>query len=832
MKAWARRHLAPDLIVAAVLLAIFFAAVFGAERIIATSSEAEAVAGAMKLAERDARVLVEYWTGVQERITGLHLMAQAVTEADRAGDSAEMNQALDGLRLALSASMPGLAHVSGIDPQGFVSWSTWSNQDIPLPIYDLNDRDYVQAILLHGREHFTGRPVVGKLSGKRTIQFAVAQRSRQGALIGISLVSFDLARAENLAKEITRHNRDRVTLLRNDRMVLARSDGRATGMIVPGARNIALPDGGSMIAARRGASRIDGVSRIIVRLPVPGSDLEVAVGLDEAVALASATIFQNRLRIGAFIVCFLATLLAGALLAVWRQAHRAQENSARYGLLHEIAERSNDMIGVLDSRFHFVFLNHSCSKLLGTEPSQLIGKPAGGPLPHEYRQEIRTRLLSIMGTKQSVRFTAPNLTTDNKIIWLEYDACWIRIGSHHGAAQEGWLFIARDVTARKVAEMELQQAHEDLRTVAENSPGVLYRTAGLKDGRRNILYASKNIQQLLGYDDKIWRMTGFVHSHLHPADMERKEQFITDLIRNETAVGEYRLRHKDGHYIWFRNSATCIRKPDGTYLSSGYAQDVTQEKEQAVKLEEARRMLSLGQLASGIGHELGQPLAAIGFAADSAIMLLQRGASGIEPALKNLSRIASLIQRAGSIIHNMRFFGQSETQNITRAQITDLVAGALDVMQERLDRENISIRVQMPATLPAVLVPALLFQQVLINLIGNACDAYMDTRHPETDGRTIRIEAQTDSGQIRLQVMDQAGGVHPDMIGHIFEPFFTTKGPDKGTGLGLAVCYGIVRQAGGRLSVRNEAGGAVFEILLPACGEAEKDESAVLVVPA
>ena len=131
-----------------------------------------------------------------------------------------------------------------------------------------------------------------------------------------------------------------------------------------------------------------------------------------------------------------------------------------------------------------------------------------------------------------------------------------------------------------------------------------------------------------------------------------------------------------------------------------------------------------------------------------------------------------------------------------------------------------------------MLVPALLFQQVLINLIGNACDAYMDTRHPETDGRTIRIEAQTDSGQIRLQVMDQAGGVHPDMIGHIFEPFFTTKGPDKGTGLGLAVCYGIVRQAGGRLSVRNEAGGAVFEILLPACGEAEKDESAVLVVPA
>ena len=372
------------------------------------------------------------------------------------------------------------------------------------------------------------------------------------------------------------------------------------------------------------------------------------------------------------------------------------------------------------------------------------------------------------------------------------------------------------MTARKEADEELRRTRGYLSALAETAPGVLYSVKMTKDGLGQILYATQNLEALLGFDDTAWHKPGFIPSRLHPEDTEENDEFKRVLQRDGHAVSERRIRHKDGHYVSIRDSATCSPQPDGSFLITGFAQDVTLEKEQAAQLDQAHRMLSLGELASGLGHELGQPLMAISMAAENGRFALQQDPARIEMAQQKFDRILRMAERAGNIITSMRTVGHTESGTTAWLNLADLVDDTIGVMKDRLQREAIHVHVSVPADLPKVRVAPTLFQQVLINLLANACDAYERADAPQGVGKTVRIDGQAGNGGVSLRIEDQAGGVPPEVIDHIFDPFFTTKGPDKGTGLGLSICYGIIRQAGGTLSVHNTDGGAAFEILLPA----------------
>ena len=815
VRSWARRLLGLDLLAAAMALVVIYASVYGAYRVVATRTEDEAVAGAVNVAERDARILVEYWTRVQDRVTQLQGLARSVTLAQSRGDDAEMRRALDTLILAVSVSSRGMVVVSAVDPRGFLMWTTWDSAKQPFSSIDLNDREHVQAILHEGKETLIGMPVVGRLSGLKTIPFAAAERSADGTLIGVGVVSFDLTQAVDLEKRITHQSLDQVTVLRGDGMVVASSLSQGVGMkIATQTVPIVREDGSTLLFARR-LSRIDGVPRIFVRMPVPNSDLSVAIGLDEKNALASATKFQQRLLNGTYLFCMMAALLAGAAVIVFRLARNAQLKASREALLHQIADRSHDIIGVLDHDFRYVFVNDSVKALLGIAPSELVGQPAGGLVLPEYRESTLAKLRSLAGSSESYRMTAPFPQRGGGQVWLEYDICHIWLPGSAPASQDGWFFIGRDVTARKAAEEELDRAHGYLRALAETGQGVLYSLTMSRDGLGQILYATQNIKALLGYDIVEWHEPGFTRDHLHPDDIEENETFRRVLQRDGHAVSERRIRHKDGHYVWIRDSATCKRQADGSFLISGFAKNIGREKEQAAQLDQARRMLSLGELASGLGHELGQPLMAISMAAENGQFALQQEPARIEMAQQKFDRILRMTERAGSIISSMRSVGRMESGTTAWLSLSDLVADTIGVMKDRLHREAIHVHVSVPADLPPVRVAPTLFQQVLINLLANACDAYQNAPTPQGDGKTIRIDAQAGDDGVRLRVQDQAGGIPPEVIDHIFDPFFTTKGPDKGTGLGLSICYGIIRQAGGTLSAHNTDGGASFEILLP-----------------
>ena len=825
-----RRLLQPDFLIAAIVLALLFAGVHAAGRVVDVKIEAEAVATAIKSAERDARLLVEYWTSIEARIAQLQELAQTVTLAQVAGDQAAVNRDLDRLRLVMQASNSGFVQVAAANTHGDVIWASIEGSNTALAPVNLNDREHIQAILKDRLDKFVGQPVVGKVSGKRTIQFAAAERAVDGTLIGVGVVSFDLTRAEDLARGIIRNDHDAVTLLRRDGKdgtVLARSDGQAIGTKIAGLDMLFASGPNSAIGISHSVSPVDGIRRIVVRQDVPGGSLSVLVGLDETTALHDADAFQARLQHGAYLTCFLLTLLVAAALIVWRQARsteamrvRMGSQAARDDLLHEIADQSQDLVAVLDEDLQYIFVNSASRIVAGVEPADAIGKHAREFVVPEARADIRARLDANPQDAGPFRFMLPINHANGEVHWLEFEMSRIGLPEVQGSPRHGWFLIARDVTGRKAAEEAVQRANDDFRTLARSSPGSLYRTELRRDGHHRILYRICNDRMNLGYDEKSWLEPGFVRTIVHPDDMPIYDQFTEKLFHDTDAVAEYRLRHRDGYYIWRRDTATGTDPRGEVSIVSGYALDITANKEQATKLEQAQRMLSLGELASGLGHEIGQPLMAISLAAENAIMDLEQAQPNIAKATDRLDLIANLTSRAGAIIDNMRAFGRKETKTTAWTRPCDSVSDALDTVRGRLVQERIEAVIDVPPTLPSVLVPPLLFQQVLINLIANACDAYRersDFRPPVRDeeARKVWIVGKAENRHVLLQVKDRAGGIPPDMADRVFEPFFTTKGSERGTGLGLSVCYAIVRQSGGMLSVRNEDGGAIFDISLP-----------------
>jgi C4-dicarboxylate-specific signal transduction histidine kinase len=138
------------------------------------------------------------------------------------------------------------------------------------------------------------------------------------------------------------------------------------------------------------------------------------------------------------------------------------------------------------------------------------------------------------------------------------------------------------------------------------------------------------------------------------------------------------------------------------------------------------------------------------------------------------------------------------------------------------------MRLTLPAALPRVMAVPVLLQQVFVNLVANACDAYETIDADEAD-REIAIRAASDSGRVIVHVTDHAGGIPPDVLPRIFEPFFTTK-QRRGTGMGLAVTDGIIRQIGGTIAACNQDGGATFEIGLPTEGGENPAATDVLAI--
>jgi len=257
--------------------------------------------------------------------------------------------------------------------------------------------------------------------------------------------------------------------------------------------------------------------------------------------------------------------------------------------------------------------------------------------------------------------------------------------------------------------------------------------------------------------------------------------------------------------------------------------DNTPRRRQEAKIIHMSKLATLGEVATGMAHELNQPLNVIRLAAENA---LARSAIDAEEAgyiRSKLERIVAQVERASGVINHMRIFGRRGDQSEKEHDPWMAVEGALSILRKQLETGGITIKLRGRCGLCQINCEQALLEQVIMNLLVNARDAIVArlvANGGKRDSGWIEISLQTEAcadGTViaLLSVSDNGGGIPQNVFPRLFEPFFTTKPAGKGTGLGLSVSYGIIRDLGGQLSAANGADGATFQINLP-CVQAQR----------
>ena len=246
-------------------------------------------------------------------------------------------------------------------------------------------------------------------------------------------------------------------------------------------------------------------------------------------------------------------------------------------------------------------------------------------------------------------------------------------------------------------------------------------------------------------------------------------------------------------------------------------QELREKQEQLVQ---AGKLATLGELTTGVAHELNNPLNNIGLYVGNVIDRIRLGEVGTEPLMGDLEKAMEQVRKATQIISHLRTFGRAARVSIELVDVDDLIERSLLLVQEQLRLRGIEVELELCPDELLVLANPIQLEQVFINLLTNARDALADSRR-----KTIRITSSRDEERIRIAFSDTGPGIPRELQQRIFDPFFTTKEVGAGTGLGLSITYSILKEYGGEISVTGQPGkGATFVIELPFADEEPPEE--------
>ncbi len=358
------------------------------------------------------------------------------------------------------------------------------------------------------------------------------------------------------------------------------------------------------------------------------------------------------------------------------------------------------------------------------------------------------------------------------------------------------------------AEAARKQAEENLSASVQLGPGLLYRARVSTD--------RVSIVALYGDPAPVLKQTeSFEDGQATLAEIlgtQERSVAIRNCPQGATLGEDYLITTTTHRPYWLRNTVRIIGHEADVVEIIGYISDVTQEKMLELHRQQVTTLLTLGELATGMAHELNQPLASILLASENASNRLHGQPLVIADVEAKLQKIIAETHRAGRLIDHMRIFARNEKEQPQPIHWHQILTSALEILVGKVSRTSVVNAI--PDYLPHVMGWPIPMEQILINLIGNAVDIYQE--RGIMNGMVITVEGEVDGTDVVLRVKDQAGGIPPDVLPRVFEPFFTTRPVGKGTGLGLAITADAVKAMGGTISAANDDRGALFEIRLPA----------------
>lgn len=552
-----------------------------------------------------------------------------------------------------------------------------------------------------------------------------------------------------------------------------------------------------------------------------------------------------------------------------------QEAEARYRDLWEEAPAL--FLSILSGGIIFE-VNHTAARALGYELKELIGQPIHkiiDPADHElFNRHHKMRLDSDEAQAYEINLVKSN--GQRMIVSIQSEKLLDRDGQCIGEKS-----IMHDITRDREMKARLRHYAENLeKMVADRTAeltqtmtflnGILegsteYAILGLDD-RGRLLHFNRGAQIIFGHeaDDMVdqhtlARLIDFEQNKVGSLEallqeVERKRVFVSEMTL-KTSVGQSLIA------LMTINRLNVTTANNLTYVA--IIRDITEQKEmedllklytenlqqvieqktreidrQHMQLIQSSKLATLGEMATGIAHEMNQPLSGIRTRAQFIEMALDRGIVDAEKIKRNQLEVIQLVDRITTIIHHMRIFARQDQHEFSKFSIQRSIQGAMSLIGEQLRIHGIEVYMEVPDDLPPILGEPLQLEQVLINLISNARDA-MDSHAdllrreegPEAASdyhKRLVVEAGvTEQDEMCVRVCDNGAGMDEEIKARVFEPFYTTKPVGRGTGLGLSISYGIITNHHGRIEVDTEpGGGTAFKLYLPLAEPARQVDAA------
>jgi PAS domain S-box-containing protein len=498
-----------------------------------------------------------------------------------------------------------------------------------------------------------------------------------------------------------------------------------------------------------------------------------------------------------------------------------QDSEERYRTL---VEASPFGIVATDSSETIVMCNRRAAEVHGyPNAAGLIGKPIAVLLASADREKILDELRSLVTDDGITRLECLMQRKDGSNFPAELTTAALR---GHDLSLAGLVVLTRDITEQKQAEEALRQSQERYRVFFEQNLAGNY----ISTPEGAILACNPAFVHMFGFNsEKEARQTNLSSLYSSP---EARDKFLQQLKqRRHLEYYEDELRRKDGSPLYVTENAIGSFSQRGELLEvHGFLVDETERKKAEQQLWQTQKMEAIGNLAGGVAHDFNNILAVI--IGHGGLLVDQPDIGGT--AQRHSQAILDAGRRAANLTRQLLAFSRKQLLQPRILNMNRIIED-IDKMIRRLIGDNIEMRVLLGDDLENVNADPSQMEQVILNFCVNARDAMPDggritirTQNARVDESEAAQHMSMKPGRyVRIDVSDTGTGMDEETLSHIFEPFFTTKEPGKGTGLGLATVYGIVKQSGGQVWVCSEEGrGSTFSIYLPAAiREAEPRES-------
>ncbi len=374
--------------------------------------------------------------------------------------------------------------------------------------------------------------------------------------------------------------------------------------------------------------------------------------------------------------------------------------------------------------------------------------------------------------------------------------------------------INLDITHRKQLEDRLEKSERKYHEIFNNIPNPVFvldaETLEIRD-------CNISVQTVYGYDRR-----DIIHRSFLDLFHEEDRTLWASRIKTVGTINQAKHIHKSGQTIFVDIWISPAEYP-GRRALLVTTSDITKRLETEQQLIQASKMATLGEMATGVAHELNQPLAVIKTASSFFMKKIKKKEPIADHILFTMSEeIDSHVDRATKIISHMREFGRKSDHKVGLIQLNEVLTRTFEIFSQQLKVRGIEVSWDLDRDLPPVQADADRLEQVFINLLINARDAIEDRwqiEPGEKPDKRITLHTRTAGAAVVVEVQDTGTGVPKAIAGKIFEPFFTTKEVGKGTGLGLSISYQIVQDFGGKIQVREaKGGGACFVITFSAAG--------------